>query len=248
MKPTSAHQCCQSLPSVIQGHNEGRNIKQPYKSPKNTLSGKYKEDHPEQRPESDYAGENSHSEAGTSSVRAICTEGLEMGITMLITAMRGPTGVDEWQSPSARAQRAGARLLAQCFCLARARSASLQRPRPFPVCTPSLSGDTCTRFLSIQEALVRGPATLMDQAEYTQSFPISLFKRLLLAILIHPWPPRELGSLSAIYLFIYLFSPLVFVISPSLSFSFLSTRVAVKSSLQGVPPPVGRFSGAIANV
>lgn len=99
-------------------------------------------------------GENSHSEAGTSSVRAICTEGLEMGITMLITAMRGPTGVDEWPSHNV-------------FVWPVPGPQSLQRPRPFPVRTPSLSGDTCTRFLSIQEALVRGPAALMDQAEDT---------------------------------------------------------------------------------
>lgn len=46
-----------------------------------------KEDQRKQRPESDYVRENSHSYAGTSSMRAICIEGLEMRITMLITAM-----------------------------------------------------------------------------------------------------------------------------------------------------------------
>lgn len=99
-----------------------------------------KEDQREQWPESDYVTENSHSYAGTFSMRTICIKRPGNEDNNANHCHGGLTGVDEWPSQALNKVSSAHHTM---FLSGHARSPSLHQPRPFPVHTPSLSGNMC---------------------------------------------------------------------------------------------------------
>lgn len=154
-----------------------------------------------------------------------------MGITMLITAMRGPTGVDEWPSHNVFV---------------------------WPVPGPQASNSPALFLYALHHSVAtRVPTSCQFRMAWFAAQPRKWTRPRILSRFLSPYlsnccclfsfisnPSQELGSLQLIYLF----STLVFV--PSLPLVLLSEHPSSgDSSLQGLSHPGCKvFSGALANV